>query len=93
MKSALTIRSFRRSDTREYVKRGVVIEASGEYVDALERNNLVRDVAAVANAPENKAVPKKVAGKKQSVSPAAPASQQTKSKKSKRGKRKTKRKQ
>jgi hypothetical protein len=93
MKSALTIRSFRRSDTREYVKRGVVIEASGEYIDALERIGSVREVSAIANAPENKAVPKKAGGKKQSASPAAPASQQTKSKKSKRGKRKTKRKQ
>lgn len=93
MLKARVTKSFRRRDTREYVRRGKSIEADAEYIKELERNRLVEQVAAIPAAPENKAAkadPVKPAGEKLSASQAGRVSRQTKSKKSAGGGKKAK---
>lgn len=71
MLEATAVRSFRRSDTKTWVKRGQVITGDDQYVRQLERLQSVREVKAIESAPENKANPFPAAGEKSSASPVA----------------------
>lgn len=54
MKSAITTRTFRRSDTRQIIHADRPIHGEDQYIDELHRMQLVRNVMAFAGAPENK---------------------------------------
>jgi hypothetical protein len=82
MMEATVVRSFRRSDTKQWVKRGQLIQGAESYVRELERIGSVRNVAALPGAPEVKAPPQTAVGTPSSASPAAPASPPQTSKKS-----------
>lgn len=77
MKSAVVARPFTRSDTREYVRTGQVIEAAAAYINELAGLGLVRQAAMAPSPREVKADPFADAGERSSVSPAAQALPQT----------------
>lgn len=82
MKQAITNKGFLRSDTREHVGQNKPIKGEDGYIDELSRLGLVREVQAVAAAPENKARPQKPIGEKSSASPAGQASRRRSARKS-----------
>lgn len=93
MMEATTVRSFRRSDTKTWVKRGQVIHGPEGYIRDLERLGSVRNVAALPGPPEIKAPPKAAVGKPSSALPAVPASpKQTLKKSTGGGKKRSKKK-
>lgn len=77
MKTAITARTFRRSDTGRIVHANQVIQGEADYIDELRRNRMVREVKALTGAPENKEHPTPAVIEPLSASPAAPASPQT----------------
>lgn len=82
MMEATVVRSFRRSDTKVWVKRGQTIQGQEGYIRELERIGSVRNVAALPGPPEVKAPPAPAVGTPSSASPAVPASPSQTSKKS-----------
>ena len=91
MKSAITVRTFRRSDNRKIVRMNERIEAEDAYIDELARNRMVREVRALTGAPENKSTPISAATEPSSASQAAQASPQTTASESADGEEKPKR--
>jgi hypothetical protein len=77
MKSAICLRTFRRSDNRKIVRMNERIEGEGSYIDELCRNRMVREVMAISGSPENKGTPTEAAGGLSSASQAAQASPRT----------------
>ena len=66
MKVAKALRSFRRSDTKTWTKRGKIIQGDDEYIEQLVRGGMVQEVdasqapdddKAEPDAPDNKANP------------------------------------
>jgi hypothetical protein len=92
MKTAIAVRAFRRSDTKEFVKVGQRITGESTYLDSLARQRLVREVAAVYQAPEIAARPMLTVGTQSSASPAVPVLLQTTVNASENGGRKRRRK-
>tara|TARA_R100000655_G_scaffold87091_1_gene127232 strand:+ start:3025 stop:3315 length:291 start_codon:yes stop_codon:yes gene_type:complete len=71
MKTAIANRTFKRSDNKALVRMGDRFTASEKYVAELERNGMVRSVAAMSRAPETKQDPTQAVGERSSASPAA----------------------
>lgn len=79
MKTGIATATFRRSDTRVRVRAGGTVVGEDSYIDDLKRGGLLREVAAIPWAPENKARPTETDGatERSSASPAVPVSPQT----------------
>lgn len=91
MKSAICLRTFRRSDTRKIVRMNERIEGEDAYINELLRNRMVCEVQAIGGAPETKGDPAVAAFDPSSASQAARVSPKTTASLSEDGEAKAKR--
>lgn len=87
MLKSIAQKSFRRSDTKAFVRRGAQVVGPENYIRELERIGSVREVAAIPEPPEMKAPPLMAAGIPSSALQAAQVLPQAKSNESDDGER------